>query len=166
MRLQILILLMLFSVLIFSQTNKMLIPNYKKIKKEILKKDGIFFYPSLFRRYQNGDTTFNSGERRHLYYGWTFQDKYSPYGSFDYTDSINNILKNKVLTNTDYQNIIQYSDSIFHKNPFDLRAINYTLFACRKTGQTDLLNKKTSQMNVIFGAIFSSRNGVEKKNRF
>jgi len=162
----------LFFILIFipllcsSQTSKTYKPDYKKIKKEILKQDGPFFYESLFKKYETGDTTLTTEEKRHVYYGFTFRDNYSPYDSSDYTDSINAILKNSTLTETDYQNIIRYSDLIFMKNPFNLRALNYALFACDKTGQTNLFNKKVAQMNIIFDAVLSSGDGLTKKTAY
>ncbi|RLD49980.1 MAG: hypothetical protein DRI94_09895 [Bacteroidetes bacterium] len=166
MKHQILFLFIIIPGFIFSQTAEFKKPNYKKIEKEISKKESIFFYNSLFKRYQNGDTTLNIQEKRHLYYGGIFQDTYSPYGSSDYIDSIKIILKNNILTDTDYQNIIRFSDLIFIENPFDLEALNYALFACDKSGQKDLLNKKYAQMNVIFDAVLSSGDGLEKESAF
>ncbi len=166
MKYQLIFLFILFPILVFSQTNKTYKPDYKKIKKEILKQDGLYYYDSLFIKYKNGDTTLTTEEKRHLYYGFSFRNAYSPYESSDYTDSINVILKNSTLTETDYQNIIRFYDLIFQKNPFNLGALNSALFACDKTGQTNLFNKKVAQMNIIFDAILSSGDGLTKETAF
>ena len=166
MKHQFLILFIIIPGFIFSQTAEFEKPNYKKIEKEISKKESNFFYDSLFKRYQNGDTTLNIQEKRHLYYGGVFQDTYAPYGSSNYADSIKILLKNNPLTDTDYKNIIRFSDLIFLENPFDLEALNYALFACDKSEQTSLLHKKYAQMNVIFDAVLSSGDGLKKESAF
>ena len=120
----------------------------------------------LFKKYENGDTTLTTEEKRHLYYGFAFQDNYSPYDSSDYTDSINTILKNNTLTKSDYQNIIRYTEFIFLKNPYNLQALNYALFACDKTDQINLFNKRVAQMNIIFDAVLSSGDGLTKKTAY
>ncbi len=166
MKHQILFLFIIIPGLIFSQSIKFEKPNYKKIEKEISQEESNFYYKSLFERYQNGDTTLNLQEKRHLYYGEIFQDNYSPFGTSDYTDSINIVLNNNTLTDTDYQNIIRFSDLILLNNPFDLQALNYALFACDKSGQKDLSDKKYAQMNVIFDAVLSSGDGLKKESAF
>jgi hypothetical protein len=73
-----------FSLSAFAQQEIIGKPNYKKIKKSIQKKSSEFYYPVLMERFKNGDSTMTIDEKRHLYYGFTFEDSYSPYSRSKY----------------------------------------------------------------------------------
>ena len=83
-------------------------PNYEGIKKIITVKESQFYYPDLFERYKNSDSTLTVQEYRILYYGFIYQEKYDPLGLPTYFDSLNNLLSKKTLTKNDYEKIINY----------------------------------------------------------
>jgi hypothetical protein len=107
----------------FSQELKFEKPNYKKISKEIKKKKSEFYYKNLFDRYLNGDTTFNLNEKRHLYYGFSFQDDYSPYGSSSYNDSLKVFYEKDTLTEFDFNEITV----VFH---YEKKNLHITILCC------------------------------------
>ena len=54
---------------------------FKKISKEIKKKKSPYYYPLLFQRYLELDTSLTAEEFKYLYYGFSFQAEYQPYGT-------------------------------------------------------------------------------------
>ena len=79
------------------QNNEYKAPDYKGIKRMINSDESEFYYPRLMERYINFDTTLTLQDFRLLYYGFLFNDRYSPYGRSDYTDSVNIILSKDEL---------------------------------------------------------------------
>jgi hypothetical protein len=141
-------------------------PQYKKIGRAIADEKSPFYYPLLLDRYTSGDSTLSLEEKRHLYYGYTFQSAYSPYGRSDYEDSLRSVAKKDSLLEDDYAAILTYSDRLLAYNPFDLRAINYELFAHEKLHNGDDFAKNLARMNIIVDAIMSSGNGKTKETAF
>ena len=150
----------------FSQEIKFERPKYKKISKEIKKKKSKFYYKKLFDRYSNGDTTFNLNEKRHLYYGYSFQEKYSPYGSSTYTDSLTIFYEKDTLTEFDLKKIIKFSLLIIDEAPFDLRALNNLSYSYYRLGNIGLGNLYNYKSLLIVDAIMSSGDGISEKSAF
>mgnify|MGYP000591948074 CR=1 FL=1 len=105
-------------------------------------------------------------EKRYLYYGYSFQHTYSPYGHSDFNDSLKVVFQKDQHNNKDLQQIIEYADSLLVDNPFDLRAMNYHLYAFEKLGKKVEFDKKHNQMSIIIDALLSSGDGLKKKTAF
>ncbi|RLD70897.1 MAG: hypothetical protein DRJ10_19920 [Bacteroidetes bacterium] len=153
-------------VISYSQDTQFKRPNYKKIEKEIKKKKSDFYYQGLFDRYIQGDSTFTIEEKRYLYYGFSFQDNYSPYGHSEFTDSLGSVLSKDTLTEVDYNSIIKFSNIILEDNPFDLRALNYLGFSYYKIGNRELEDITFYKTSIIYNAIMSTGDGISKKMAF
>ncbi len=141
-------------------------PNYKKIKKAISKRKSDLYYPKLMEKYLKGDTTMTLEEKRHLYYGFTFQSNYSPYGEPDYYDSLLAVLKQDTLTNDDLHKIIVFADSVLAEDPFNLRSMDYQLYAYKQLGKEEAYMKRFAQMQIIVDAILSTGIGISKETAF
>ncbi|CAL2083262.1 DUF4919 domain-containing protein [Tenacibaculum sp. 190524A05c] len=141
-------------------------PDYDKIEKNIKEKDSNLFYELLMKRYKEADSTMTLKEKRHLYYGYQFDEKYSPYSTSDFSDSLRVVLNKKSLDSLDYTNIVTFTNKILEENPFDLRAINYQLFALEKKGDTASFNKKVIQLYIIVDSLLSSGTGKTKEDSF
>ncbi|HEX8041026.1 MAG TPA: DUF4919 domain-containing protein [Chryseosolibacter sp.] len=150
----------------FAQDWKFEAPNYKKIGRDIADETSSFYYPSLLARYTSGDSTLSLEERRHLYYGYTFQSAYAPYGRSEYEDSLRSVANKESLVERDYAAILIYTDRLLAYNPFDLRAINYRLFAHDKLGSRDEFAGYLTRMKIIVDAIMSSGDGKTKETAF
>lgn len=160
------VLILANSVIGFAQQWNFEKPDYRKIKTEISDERSEFFYPTLLDRYTSGDSTLSLEEKRHLYYGYTFQSAYSPYGRSDYEDSLRSVATRDSLVGRDYAAILVYTDRLLAYNPFDLRAINYRLFAHDKLGNRDGFAGNLARMRIIVDAIMSSGNGKTKETAF
>ncbi|PID93802.1 MAG: hypothetical protein CSA95_05820 [Bacteroidetes bacterium] len=150
----------------YSQEMKFERPNYKKIRREIKKRKSNLYYKKLFDRYINGDTTFNLNEKRHLYYGFSFQEDYSPYGISTYSDSLTIFYEKDTLTESDFNEIIKFSKLLLDENPFDLRALDNLNYAYYRLGNKELENLYNYKLLLILDAIMSSGDGISEKSAF
>jgi hypothetical protein len=141
-------------------------PDYKKIQKDIKRKGSGFYYPKLMKRYLASDTAFSLDEKRYLYYGFTFQPEYNPYGFSAYYDSVNVIMKKQDHTQQDLDALIRFSDSLLAANPFDLRALNNKLYVFDNLKIDSELYFNINKMNIIIDAILSSGDGTTKETAF
>ena len=154
------------SLALFSQNGQFEKPDYKKIKKEIKKRKSKFYYQKLMEKYLNSDTTMTLDEKRYLYYGYSFQTAYSPYGHSDYTDSLRAILQKENPSQGELNEIVRFSDSLLIENPFDLKAINLQLYSYKELGKNKEFEKKLNQMRIIVDALLSSGDGLKKETAF
>jgi hypothetical protein len=162
----ILIILLALCQLVYSQEITLAKPNYKKISKEIKSKKSGFYYPDLMQRYLNSDSTFTLEQKRHLYYGYTFQPEYSPYTVRPYQDSIRVINRKDTLVEADYRALLRFADTLLAIDPFNLRALNTRLFVYDHEGDDQDFLLTLPRMNAIFDAIMSSGDGTSKETAF
>lgn len=149
-----------------SQARKFSTPDYGKIEQEIKKEKSDLYYPKLMKRFNEFDSTLTIEEGRHLYYGYTFQSEYSPYGHSKYQDSLRKIFKKDTLMQLDYQEILKFTDSILKTDPFDIRTINYKLYSYKKLGNKVEYKKNTVKMDLVIDVIVSSGNGISKDSAY
>ena len=117
-------------------------------------------------RYINADTSMSLEEKRHLYYGFTFEENYSPYGNSVYNDSLRPLLQIETHNYEELEKIKELTDLIIDENPFDLRALNYQLYACDKLADSESFNKRIIQVNILVDVMLSSGDGISKKTAF
>lgn len=150
----------------FSQLGSAGKPDYKAIEKAIEKKKSPNHYPGLFKRYLAGDSTMTMEEERHLYYGFTFRDEYDPYGRSEYEDSLQSMFGKDSIVYDDYLKIIDYTNKIIEKYPFDLSALSYRTYAYRMTDQPEEYQRSRTQMYLILGVILTSGDGISAETAF
>lgn len=138
-------------------------PDYNEIKKSIHDKDSQFYYPLLFERYINSDTTLTIQDFRVLYYGYLFNDSYSVYRSSDYVDSVNAILHQDTLTSSDYKNMIKYEKLILKEYPFNLRDLNMLANLYYQLGDTISSLQSDFKLQMLVNTILSTGDGRSEK---
>lgn len=141
-------------------------PDFKKIEANIKDQGSSLFYESLMQRFLKADSTMTIEEKRHLYYGYSFQEQYSPYGRSGFEDSLNIILQKAELNEMDLDKIIQFGDSILSSNPFELSTLNYQMYAYDQLGDSLGLKNKIIQYEIILDVLMSSGDGTSKENAF
>lgn len=163
MKILLLATLLFISIFSASQNISFEKPDYNAIEKNIKNENSNLHYTKLMERFHNYDTTLTMEERRHLYYGYAFEPQYSPYGKSKFNDSIIDIVSKKEMNFQDYDRIDRYADSVLKDNPFDLRAMNYKLFAYDKLKDPVGFNNTLSKIKILFSAMLSSGTGISKK---
>lgn len=156
--------LTILSFTTFSQEIKFEKPNYNKIEKEIQKKSSSYYYEKLKEKFNASDSTMTLEEKRHLYYGFSFQKEYSSSYHNKANDSLINVLNKQNHLTDDFKKIITFGNQILSENPFDLRVLNYQLYAYEKMQEKDNYIKKLTQFSIIVDAILSSGDGTSKEN--
>lgn len=157
---------LLFITSVQAQNKKYAKPNYKKIQTNINNKSSEYYYPTLLLKFQQGDTTLSMDQKRHLYYGYVFNPNYSPYGSNPFYDSLVPFLKKEDHSVIDLYTMLEFSDSILSKNPFNLDVINYQLFAYEKLNQKRKFDVSLNKLRTVVDALISSGNGKKLKTAF
>lgn len=155
-----------FVSLAFSQEPVFKPINYEEIGRQISDSTGIFYYPRLMNRYENGDTTLSNDEYRILYYGYTFHQKYHPWWTSKQIDRLKSIYAKDTLTISDCDTIIQYASLSVSDFPFDLRQINMLGYAYHFKGKDEIAYKWASKRNGIIEAILSSGDGKTCESGF
>lgn len=166
MKILLLIPCLLLQVLTYAQDWEIEKPNYKKIEKNIKKKKSNLFYDSLMDRYLKSDSTMTLEEKRHLYYGFIYEDNYSPYGFSDYRDSLRTVYKKPKLETSDWYKIAEFSDSILVEDPFNMDAMNYQLNAFKQLGNSKSFDNTMMKISILVDALISSGNGTSKEKAF
>ena len=161
-----LFIIILSSASVFSQNFNTEKPDYKEIEKEISNENSDFYYPKLMQKYLDSDTTMTLDEKRDLYYGYSFQKKYSPYGFSNFNDSVKTLFQKDKLNENELITLIKFSDSILVENPFDLRALNHKAYAFKKLENRIDYDKTINQMRIIFSALISSGDGLTKETAY
>jgi hypothetical protein len=143
----------------FSQKAEFKKPDYNGIKKIIDDKNSDSYYPVLFKRYTDSDTTLNIQDFRNLYFGYLFSKSYTVYDISEFTDSLNLILKKDSLNSDDYNAIIKFEKLILDKSPFNLRDLSLSGFAHSRLGDTLIAKQIVFKLNMISGTILSTGDG-------
>lgn len=160
-----LILLFLFvAEMAYSQEPEVKPLKYKKIKKEIRKKRSPYYYPALYQRYLELDTSLSVTEFRYLYYGYTFQDDYRPYGTPFLRDSLINYLGREDLLQAEIRVAAGLAAKILKESPFRLRETFIAAASYEMAG-----NERLSAIYFNFymkqvDAILSTGDGLDKKS--
>lgn len=134
-------------------------PDYTFIEKTIKDKNSEFYYPTIFNRYLQNDTTLTTTDFHYLYYGFLFNEKFSPYGSSVYRDSLQLILAKDSLSFEDYKRIIQFENTILSDYPFNLRDLNVLSFALYQSGDSLSLAFSQFKLDKIIRTIISTGDG-------
>ncbi len=137
-------------------------PDYKKIKKEIKKKDSEFFYPSLMKRYREGDSTMTLEERRHLYYGFRYQENYNPYGGVEKL-ILDSLYSKDSLTVAEIEEARLLIDTLLDEDPFNFDVLYADLHVSELAGDKERYEQARARIFMIFDAIFSSGDGLSKE---
>jgi hypothetical protein len=168
MRKQLLILLLLscFITGTINAQRKIVKPDYKKIEKAISKKKSAEYYPKLFNRYQNNDTTLTDDDYTLLLYGSTLQSGYYPYALSPYSDSTARIFDKSTLTLADYDSAINLETTGLKLKPFSLRDLNILAYSYLKTGDDSLSNLINYKKERIIKTILSTGDGKTQETGF
>lgn len=156
---------LLFTVIGYAQTENYTPPNYELIKKNSTDKNSKLNFEVLYERYTNADSTMTIEDKRYLYYGYSFTDYYSPYGtgSTEVRQKLNELLQKKEGDKNDLKKVIEYTDELLSDFPFSIRLKNIRIYCFRELDMIEEAKKEEFQANAIIDALLSTGNGVDKE---
>lgn len=148
---------LLFYISIFSQNPV----DYNLIGKNIKNSKSEFYYPDLLARFQKGDTTLTLNQRRHLYYGYTFQEKFKKFKFNGILDTISHY--EKLNTKESFLRAIELRDKLLDRNPFEAGIIDGKIGLYKELGNHEEFMKGIHQISMIYYTILSSGDGLSKE---
>jgi hypothetical protein len=165
-KLMLTIALIMFSASIQAQQDNFRKPDYDLIRKGIFDNNSPFFYPTLFDRYQNGDTTLTIEDFMYLYYGYTFQSRYIPYQESRYQDKILSYIKKGTLSSKELDEFIKIAELNLKDLPFDIRTLHILVFSYSQK-KDSLMSAITSfKKEMLLKTILSTGDGKTERTAF
>ena len=146
-----------------SWENTFIKPNYEQIKINIENERSDFYYSKIWDKYQLGDSTMTLEEKRHLYYGYVFNDKYSPYLSGHDAEQVNDILNKEEPTNNEYEKLVSLLNTSLSVEPFNCRYLYYQSVAYNALGKPIEAAKNLRKIQCVFDALISTGDGLEEE---
>lgn len=130
------ILLCLFTILSVSVLGQ-ISPDDELILRNISDSASPYYYPELFARYAEGDTTLTLDDYHHLYYGYAFQNAYKPLNANTAADNILNMFNIEVKSEDERnRQILKYALQSFEYDPFSPTNINFLTYAYGQLGDS------------------------------
>lgn len=146
-----------------SWENTFVKPDYDQIKINIENKESDLYYSKLWDRYQQGDSTMTMDERRHLYYGYVFNEKYSPYSSVHDATQINAILNKDQPTADEWKELISLINGTLKLQPFNCRYLHYQRMAYHALEKHYFADRNFHKIMCILDALSSTGDGLERE---
>ncbi|MFC1733126.1 DUF4919 domain-containing protein [candidate division KSB1 bacterium] len=138
-------------------------PDFVRIKEEIIDVNSRFYYPPLYQRYLNNDTTLTVDEYMFIYYGHIFHYNYNPFYVSPYADSMDAYLKKENLSRNDFQMIVKYGKKVLNENPFSIKHMNYLGYAYTNIGNSKMAKLMAFKSNMLVTTIFRTGDGLSEE---
>ncbi len=153
--------------------------DFEQIRKTVLDTvDSKSYYPRLMAAYLRNDSTLlpdtlPSGEivpgrvmtvddYRNLYYGYVFEEDYSPFRTSIYSNKLDYLYEQKEFTREESVLIKETARDVLADNMFDLRQISFFVWALRRINKNNLADIYHFRLNHLVAAILSSGQGTKE----
>lgn len=160
------LLFLLFSAGAFCQTEEPTTPDYKLIEKNIGDKKSPYYFNTLMSRYNKADSTMTTNERRHLYFGYSYQKQYSPYKISDAQEEFTELLRAQQTDRKTMEKLIKLSEKVLKDFPFSIRIKEYRMYAFKQLERFKEANAEEIQAAMIIDAILSTGDGSTQEKSF
>lgn len=142
-------------------------PDLDKIEAETLNPSSPYYYKKLMASYQSNDTVMGEEEFKYLYYGALFQDNYNPYPHI-YNEArlkeLEPLYSKSQHSRAECTAILEFAREALAHNPFNLRQLNFLVYAYEKLGKINLAKIWQNKLNHLLLTIASSGTGVDPEN--
>jgi hypothetical protein len=139
-------------------------PDMDAIRREVTDPASKYYYPKLMARYEANETIMGLQDYRYLYLGYLFQEDYDPYRHSDNDQEVEALYFKDKHTRAELDTIIKYAQIKLENDPFDLRQLNFLIYALRSRGKVNKANIWQYRMNHILEAILSTGTGLDAEN--
>lgn len=136
--------------------------DFDEIKEATQNPKSKYFYPKLMQSYLSNDTLLDFEGYRHLYYGYTFQEDYNPFRESEFANVVEQLYYKKSFTREECDSIEKYAEKTLKDNVFDLRQMEFYIFALKEKKKYARASIKQYRLNHIVAAILSSGNGTKE----
>jgi hypothetical protein len=126
-----------------------------------------YFYPILFQRYVNNDTSLTFLDYKHLYYAFTYQDFWEPFPAIcDIETQRFDIKRKSVLEANDYDTLYKYSMLILEKLPFTVSYLQDIVSYYELKEDYQMVRLYKTKISMISRIIRSSGDGLSENTPF
>ncbi len=136
--------------------------DFNEIKNETMNPKSQYYYPKLMKSFMSNDTAMSFEDYRYLYYGYVFQEDYSPFRTSDFSNVIEPLYYKKEFTRADCDTIEKYAALSLDDNIFDLRQMKFYIFALKEKKKFARASIRQFRLNHLLAAILSSGNGSKE----
>ena len=162
-----LVLLMLTAMAVNAQYKfKVTEVDFEKIKQETLDPNSRYYYPKLVKSFKSNDTIMNFEAYRNLYYGFVFQEDYSPFrhNDFEGKEEVEALYyKNTPLSREECNKIAQFAEMALDDNLFDIDQLNNYIYALKEKKKYARAAVRQYRLDKLIAAIMSSGRGTEEE---
>ena len=138
-----------------------LIPDFEAIEHDVNEPSSHYYYPKLFARFCEGDTTMTPVELERLYYGFSFQEDFDPYRDVKYNrEKATDLYTKESHTPEELDRIIQNAQRVLADFPFELRQMKLLSYAYTQKGDEEAANIWENKLRQILSVIISSGDGL------
>lgn len=162
----IILIILLFSFLAWSQSGDFKKPDYENMRKYIFDNNSPYFYPTLFDRYQQGDTSMTLEDFRFLYFGYTFHSAYIPYQESKYQAKMLSYLKKGRLSTAELNEFIKIAELNLKDLPFDIRTLHILVFSYSQKKDSVMSSISKFKKEMVIKAILSTGNGRTEQTAY
>ena len=165
-RLYILLKLML-PLYLFAQEGEVgyVVPDFEAIEQDVNEPSSHYYYPKLFKRFCEGDTTMTPVELERLYYGFSFQEDFDPYRDVKYNrEKATDLYTKEEHTTEELNRIIQNALRVLADFPFELRQMKLLSYAYEKKGDYETSYLWEYKLRQILSVIISSGDGLSPES--
>lgn len=139
-------------------------PDMAQIARDVSDPESEYYYPRLMKRYEANETIMGLDEYRHLYLGYVFQEDYNPYRHSKYSQMVEDQYYKAKHTKAECDTIIKYAELSLNDNPFDLRQINFLIYALKEKQKHTKAKIWQYRLNHLVEAIVSTGTGLDPDN--
>lgn len=153
--------------------------DFEEIRKTVRDSvDSKNYYPRLMAAYLRNDTTLladtlpsgeivpgrvmNIEDYRNLYYGYVFEEDYSPYRISSFSEKLEHLYDNKEFTREESVLIKENARDALADNLFELRQMSFFVIALRQIKKDNLASIWQFRLNHLIAAIMSSGQGTKE----
>lgn len=132
-------------------------PNYELIERQIADKKSDCYYPKLVKRFLKADTTLRLNQLTAFYYGYCYQDDYSPYRHLDEESEIYKLLD---ADNPDWKQVFKLADKAVKKKPTELTMLYWKAVAAQRLyGESHRAFDAIWQFYALLGTVYNTGTG-------
>ena len=145
-----------------TQETTMSLERIKEIKKEVQITKSPYYYPELLKRFRQGDSTINVTECYHIYYGFSNESEYIPYGAMEELEELQQLVYNSKIP-LEPERVHALAKTLETNYPVGLRFL--LVMAVAESRQQIFDGPYKIRFNQILDAILTSGRGTSMEER-
>ncbi|MBR4118869.1 MAG: DUF4919 domain-containing protein [Bacteroidales bacterium] len=141
------------------------VPDFAEIEQDVNNPSSHYYYPKLFTRFCDGDTTLTPTEWERLYYGYSYQEDYDPYRDVKYNrEKATDLYRKSNHTPEELDKIIHNAMTVLSDYPFELRQMKLLSYAYTQKGERENAAIWEHKLRQLLGVIISSGDGLSPES--